>query len=40
MNEMKTNTKEPYETPEVLDIKPVSVCMGAYGDTGDVSMEE
>ena len=28
MNETKTNTKESYETPEVLDIKPVTICRG------------
>lgn len=40
MNEMKTNTKESYETPEVLDIKPVSVCMGINGDSEPVGMDE
>jgi CDGSH-type Zn-finger protein len=28
MKKTKTNEKESYETPEVLDIKPVTICRG------------
>lgn len=26
MNTTETKRKEPYETPELLDIKPVTIC--------------
>jgi hypothetical protein len=26
MNEMETKRKESYETPEIMDIKPVTTC--------------
>ena len=31
--------KERYESPEVLDIKPIAVCEGAYGDSVDEDEE-
>jgi hypothetical protein len=34
MKETETKRKEPYETPAVLDIKPVTVCCGGLSDGG------
>lgn len=37
MNKTKTNEKESYETPEVLDIKPVTICRGSAGGNNSVN---
>jgi hypothetical protein len=44
MNKSETNTKEPYETPSVTDIKPVSIVKGQGtspgADDGDTEWED
>lgn len=34
MNTLKTNPKEPYETPDITDIKPVSFVKGQQPGSG------
>ncbi len=35
MKDAKRNERESYETPEVLDIKPVTTCKGQGGSPFD-----
>ena len=35
MNETETKRRDLYETPEVLDIKPVTVCVKGISGDGD-----
>ena len=41
MKTIITNDKEQYESPAILDIKPVSVVKGDYyGDSGPVVLDD